>query len=306
MEFNAAFYEGLLDSLHDGVYFVDLKRRITFWNRAAERISGYSKQEMLGQYCYDNILNHVDEKGHHLCLSGCPLQRTMEDSVVRETTVYLHHKQGHRVKINVHASPIRADGKVIGCCEVFTEVYEMKTEMGKGDMSHASIEALTMMALHDELTELPNRRYIDSFLESRFNEFVKLNLSFGVVFMDIDNFRDFNNRYGHEMGDRVLKTVANTLRNAVQKSDLIGRWGGEEFIAILTAVSETDLYLAAEKIRILVERSVIKTEVGNLNVTLSSGVTLIREEDSLSSLMSRVDELMYRSKRNGKNSVSLG
>ena len=306
MEYNTEFYEGLLDSLHDGVYFVDLKRRITFWNKAAERISGYSKQEMLGRYCYDNILNHVDEQGNHLCLSGCPLQHTMEDSIVRETTVYLHHKQGHRVKINVHASPIMLEGEVTGCCEVFREVYDVKPEMGEGDMSHASIEALTMMALHDDLTELPNRRYIDSFLDSRFNEFMKLELSFGVIFMDIDNFRDFNNRYGHEMGDRVLKTVANTLRNTVRKSDLIGRWGGEEFIAILTAVNEADLQMVAEKIRILVEQSVMNTEVGSLHVTISVGATLIRAGDSIVGLMSRADELMYCSKRNGKNRVSLG
>ena len=91
----------LLDSLFDGVYFVDLDRRITYWNAGAERISGYLRSEVVGSCCADNLLRHIDTEGHKLCQDGCPLAATMRDGKTRESSVYLHHKFGHRVPVLV-------------------------------------------------------------------------------------------------------------------------------------------------------------------------------------------------------------
>lgn len=77
--FGSKFIEKLLENLYDGVYFVDSQRRILYWNKGAERISGYCASELLGRFCYDNILDHVDESGRQFCMSGCPLTAAVRE-----------------------------------------------------------------------------------------------------------------------------------------------------------------------------------------------------------------------------------
>ena len=97
----------LLDEVAEGVYFTDAQRRITFWNKAAERISGYSRKEVLGRKCSENLLIHVDGRGRSLCQGLCPLARTLKDCKARQTGIFLHHKQGHRVPVKVRVYPLR-------------------------------------------------------------------------------------------------------------------------------------------------------------------------------------------------------
>ena len=103
---NSGFYRELLDNLYEGVYYVDRQRRITFWNKAAETITGYSRREVLGHKCFQNLLKHVDDQGVSLCLSACPLAQTIQDGQPRSTSVYLHHKDGHRLPVAVRVAPL--------------------------------------------------------------------------------------------------------------------------------------------------------------------------------------------------------
>ena len=116
-EFN--LYKEILDNLYEGVYFVDVNRRITYWNKGAERITGFQSHEIIGRHCYDNILNHIDDNNKQLCMEGCPLQQTITDGQQRETGVYLHHKDGHRVSVAVRTIPLYNHKKIIGAVEVF-------------------------------------------------------------------------------------------------------------------------------------------------------------------------------------------
>src|SRR5581483_7100618 len=121
------FFKRLLEQLYEGVYFVDTQRRITYWNRAAHRISGYSPEEVIGHYCQDNLLNHVDDAGNQLCFGKCPLVTTIEGGIPHECELYLHHKQGHRVPVRVRVTPIRdSDGRIIGAIEMFVETGSSK------------------------------------------------------------------------------------------------------------------------------------------------------------------------------------
>ena len=115
-------YKRILDSLYDGVYFVDPDRRITYWNSGAERITGYRPDEAVGQRCQDNFLVHLDDMGNSLCLHGCPLSSTMANGQPLEVEVYLQHKDGYRVPISLRAAPIRdGTGRVVGAVEVFSD-----------------------------------------------------------------------------------------------------------------------------------------------------------------------------------------
>lgn len=306
----ADLYKEMLDNMDIGVYFVNKARQITFWNKGAEEISGFTKEEVVGKFCHDDILSHVDEKGNKVCIMGCPLKKTAEDGKFREVVVYLHHKEGHRVRIKVKSIPLYKDNKLVAVGEVFEKLIGNDINQGMHEICtefSCSIEELKMLALYDKLTKLPNRHYLDAVLESRFMEFQNLHLTFGILFIDIDDFRKFNNTYGHDIGDKVLKIAANTFTSAIRKTDFIGRWGGEEFIGIFPMVSNIELETIAEKIRILTENSAIREENGNrYSITVSIGGTIINELDTIDSLIKRADDKMYISKGTGKNMVTIG
>jgi diguanylate cyclase (GGDEF)-like protein/PAS domain S-box-containing protein len=293
-------YIEVIENFYEGVYFVDNHRKITFWNKGAERITGFFAEDVLNKYCLNNILNHVDDKGNKLCLQGCPLHKTIEDGFIREAKVYLHHKEGHRVSVNVRTIPLKVDGKIIGAAEIFTDNSEHKKLID-------DLEKLKFIAMYDQLTSLANRRYLDAYLESKMIEYQKLDLSFGVVFLDIDHFKNFNDKYGHDVGDEVLKMVSNTLRWVTSNGGMAGRWGGEEFIVIFPLMGEEkDLYELAERTRMLIENSSLRKEKENLQVTCSMGITEVRKSDTIETLIKRADELMYISKATGRNKVTVG
>ena len=109
IEINGEFFKSVLEHIYDGVYVVDAERKLLYWNKAAELISGYSYTDVVGHYCWDNILQHVNDEGCNLCKTGCPLEQTIKDGRSRKDLVYLHHKNGHRVPVFVRVNPIKDD-----------------------------------------------------------------------------------------------------------------------------------------------------------------------------------------------------
>jgi diguanylate cyclase (GGDEF)-like protein/PAS domain S-box-containing protein len=298
MKVDDGFYKMLLDNLYDGVYFVDRDRRITYWNRGAERITGYKSSEVIGKRCSDNILMHVDKGGSVLCTAGCPLTETIADGTERSTEVYLHHKDGHRVPITVRVAPIRDDhGTITGGIEIFTDNTPAATALER-------VTEFERLAYIDPLTGLANRRYTEITLNARFEELQRYNWPFGVIFIDIDHFKDVNDRHGHNIGDEVLRMVAKTLQNSVRFFDVVGRWGGEEFLAVIANVNRDELLATVSRFRLLVEQSSIPAVPG-LRVTISLGATLARPGDETTSIIKRVDKLMYESKAAGRNAATV-
>ncbi len=116
-----SLFKMILDNLLDGVYFTDLERRITYWNQAAEDITGYSAKEVLGKHCADNILMHVDDSGCVLCMGECPLSRAIAENRPLRSDIYVHHKSGHRIPVETRVCPITQDGKVVGAVEIFSD-----------------------------------------------------------------------------------------------------------------------------------------------------------------------------------------
>ena len=286
-------YLKIINGLSDGVYYVDFNRIITFWNRTAEAITGYTSAEMVGHNCGDNILNHIDSEGRPLCVVGCPLFAVMSDGVPRQEEVFLRHKDGRRIPVFVNIFPIFENDKIVGAAEVFTPNSPITYD---DDL----VERLSSLALRDMLTGLPNRRYLQNFMEYKINETIRYKTSVAVLFLDIDNFRDFNNAYGHDVGDNVLRAISDTIRANTRKTDMFGRWGGEEFVGVYSISSSDDLPLLAEKIRLLICGAKIQHEIP-LSVTSSIGITEIRFDDTVRSIIERSDKLMYQSKNRGKN-----
>jgi diguanylate cyclase (GGDEF)-like protein/PAS domain S-box-containing protein len=286
-----------LDSLFEGAYLVDKNRKILYWNKAAERITGYKKADIINKHCYDNILNHVDEHGNHLCHHGCPLQKSIQTNEKLQASVFLHHRKGHRVPVQVRTYPIRDDNSDASTCiEVFSDLPS------KANIYHENRQLKVSLYL-DELTQVHNRKFIMYQLEQLISQTTLFNLSFGVLFIDIDHFKSINDTYGHQAGDEVLKMVAKTLEANIRNGDFIGRFGGEEFIILLKNISKNDLPVIAEKFRMLIQNSVSFYNEQAIKVTISIGGSHYQKNDTIESLIERADNMMYQAKNSGRNKV---
>lgn len=296
---DASLYKAILDNLGEGVYFVDQERRITYWNRGAERITGFTGQQVVGKRCADRILMHVDEQGADLCKNDCPVSSTLVDGQTREAMVYLHHAGGHRLPVLVKVAPIQgAGGHIIGAVETFSDNSSMVAALQR-------LEQLRRKVMQDPLTGLGNRAYVEMAVGAAQDTFQRHRMPSGVLFIDIDSFKMVNDTYGHNTGDQALKMVANTIQHNLRSTDAVGRWGGDEFVATLDQIDAGELVSITHKLRAMVERSSLPDERGDVQVTVSIGGTLTHDGDTVQSLVGRADGLLYESKSAGRNRVSI-
>ena len=290
------FYQDLLDQMSDGVYFVTLDRRITYWNGGAERIAGYSAQEVLGHSCGEGILSHVNGAGRQLCLEGCPLLAVMKDGKPREAHVYLHHKDGQRVPVLVRGQALRdSDGEIVGSVEVFSSRAVNPFAGMRQDRKDDSL---------DSVTGLGSRRFGELHLQTLMQEVSEQATTLGVLYVDADHFKDVNDTFGHKTGDEVLRMVGQSLVNGLRRGDIPVRWGGEEFLALLPGTNQAGLRAAAERVRMLVENSWIQKGEIQVRVTISVGATMAAPTETGDDLVDRADKLMYASKQGGRNRVT--
>jgi diguanylate cyclase (GGDEF)-like protein/PAS domain S-box-containing protein len=295
----AETYRVILDSVGEGVFVLDRSEYIVYWNAACEMLTGFGESEAKGSRCSDELLKHVDAAGRQLCLGGCPMRATLSDGEPREAEVYLHHRQGHRVPVHVHIRPLRAaSGRVVAVVQSFRNIADKVAALEQ-------VKELEDLAYLDPLTGIANRRFLERSINARLDESRRHGWNLGLMMIDVDHFKAINDTYGHDAGDQVLRMVAETLRGATRSYDLLGRWGGEEFVVVLTNTSARDLADIAERYRALVERSDLLTDGHRLQATISIGATLVDvERDSLSTLLARADRLLYTSKDDGRNRVT--
>jgi len=292
-------HKTIVENLADGVYLVDRDRKITYWNRGAERISGYRSQDVVGHRCYDNILGHVDAQGNSVCHSACPLAQTMDDGAPREVSTWLKHADGHREPVRVRTAPVRdASGQIIGGVEVFSD--DSAVLRAEEDAARARRDALT-----DELTGLPNRRLFDAALAGRLENLVRYGWGFGLLIVDIDHFKAVNDALGHVFGDAVLSGVAATLRGAVRAGDVLARWGGDEFVVLVEAPNGADLIDAAERLCALVGQSEVRLAGTSQSILVSVGGTLAQPDDSAETIFARADGALYQAKQAGRNRIEI-
>lgn len=278
------FYQGLLDQISDGVYFVNTDRQITYWNGGAERITGYSADEVLGHSCSGGILRHVNDAGRQLCLNGCPLAAVMKDGKPLEAHVHLHHKDGHRAPVTVRGQALRSpDGTTVGSVEVFSSRLSNPYSGQRRTRVDDSL---------DPVTGLPLRRFGELHLQTLMRAVAEQTTTLGVLYIDADHFKNVNDTFGHRTGDEVLRMVGQSLANGLRRGDIPVRWGGEEFLALLPGADQAGLHATAERVRMLAENSWIQKGEAQARVTVSVGATMAVPDETAEDLVDRADGFM--------------
>jgi diguanylate cyclase (GGDEF)-like protein/PAS domain S-box-containing protein len=292
-------YQNLLDNLRDGIYFVDERRRITYWNRAAEKMTGYPAETVSGTRCSEQVLAHIDETGQGLCHNDCPLEKTIADGLARSRELYLRHRDGHRIAVRVQTAALRdPQGRIVGAAEVFNDISSQSSLRER-------IHELEKLSLLDELTGLPNRDHLAVELDARLHEIRRYDIRFGVLCLELDGFTNLDPQYGSGTGESVLVMTAKTLTASTRPFDLFGRWGGQTFVGIIRNVELDTLARIGERIRMLIEKSSFLRETMRIGVTASVGATLAHQTDSPTAVLKRAGALMTRSRRRGRNCLTI-
>jgi len=277
-------FRGIVENLHDGFYYADHERRISFWNKAAERITGYSARDILGKSCRDNILIHVDAEGTSLCLNSCPLAATVLDGASREAAVFLHHKLGHRVPVQIRVSPVRDfEGKIIGATELFTD-------LSPDEFLWEKVQEYQRLALIDPLTELPNRKYLDQHIHAQLAQLERYRLPFGLLSFTLLEQPCFIERHGLSVMEKALQVIGLTLRHNLRPYDIVGRNDSDEFLGIFPNVDADYLNLIGKRLCVLIQNSIIEDAQGNrCYLDLQVCAATAQEGDSVVKLLERLD-----------------
>jgi len=298
MKLDNKFYKTILDNMYDGVYVLDKDKKIIFWNKAAEKITGYPEGEVLGALCSQSIFSNITSRNNQACFGLFPVIRALSDGKIHEEELYLNHKDGRRIPVYSRAVPVKnKKGQISGAMEVFIDKSVQMSTLFK----IAELEALTLI---DPLTRAGNRKYTENIIGTRLNELERYKWPFGVLFIDFDDFKKINDMYTHDTGDKMLQVAAKIMLSNCRLSDFVGRYGGDEFIVVVVNVDKVKLKLIANRFRILIERLRFKAGEQDIPVTASIGATLAKIGDTKEELIRRADTLMYKSKLAGKNTVT--
>lgn len=285
MDVSPEVYESLLDSVGDGIYFLDMQRRIVYWNRAAERIAGYGAEEVVGSSCKDNILVHVDEQGRSLCREEmCPAHKSLAAGlVVSAGTVYLHHKNGERVAVVVRTSPLRDNqGRIVGAVEVFRRRRAPEEE-------EAERRRLADYALLDEKTGLGNEKLFQVRLELHLAERLRHRWPLGVLAVKIDDFEAAAKAMDEDLATRIEKMVGRTLQGALDAFDTVARRAPGLFLCVVPGKGGVELGQVAEKARVLVSHTFVMRGQERIGATVSIGGALAADDDTPETLRRRAE-----------------
>jgi diguanylate cyclase len=173
------------------------------------------------------------------------------------------------------------------------------------DLERESLEKIKVKVYHDSLTGLYLREYLQIKLKENLYYMERYGRIFSLFMIDVDDFKDINDKFGHQVGDNVLWQIGNLIKKNIRSSDIPVRYGGDEFVVLMPETDINSAKKVAEKFTNKMSKVIFKKKDEEFKVTFSIGLTCVRKDDTLDSIMERVDAALYSSKRSGKNSITV-
>jgi|AntDeeMetagen285_2_1112576.scaffolds.fasta_scaffold01251_1 diguanylate cyclase (GGDEF)-like protein/PAS domain S-box-containing protein len=316
---NLRLYRSAVEATGEGVLITeaDNDQPIIYCNESFLTLTGYSQNEVMGQNC--RFLNRLDPEQEQIkeireaIAHREPLRITLRNfrrdgtvfwnnliiNPIRDHTGRTTHFVGIVSDISSEVLHQQQMGDLLVRIQYANENLEAKVRERTGELEEAN-QKLRHQALTDELTGVQNRRNLISRGHLEALRSSRSGRAFAVMLLDIDYFKLLNDQYGHDAGDQVLKTFADTVENSIRKIDSFGRWGGEEFLVIVGDADQTDLQVMGEKILERVAECSVVYQGQTLRVTASMGIARWAD-GSFDQLVSKADTALYRAKETGRN-----
>ncbi|MET0088755.1 MAG: diguanylate cyclase [Candidatus Thiodiazotropha sp.] len=287
------YIQKVVDTIPDPTLVIDINTyRLQLLNHSALKLYSGGQQIKPGATCFQ--LSHKRNNPCKGNLDPCPI-REINRTQAPVSVIHKHFDANGRVMhVDVRATPIfdESGEKIVQIIEShrdITETVEMERQ-------------LQHIAETDRLTQIYNRMKFDEELKNMIAWASLTHNRFGLIMLDIDHFKHINDTYGHDMGDQVLKNTVELLLNRIRKSDILARWGGEEFMIIAPLIGREELGNLVEALRSAIEQYPHK---GVGKVTASFGASVVTPSDNIDSLIKRVDSALYESKQTGRNRCTI-
>ncbi len=290
------FHEKLLDSMHDGVIFIDTSLRVLLWNRAAERLTGLPVRGVLQKRWAPSLIGMRDENNARMTFDDCPVAHALSTGVQTLRRLTVHGRGGERLSVDAHMIPVVGrDGVMYGATLLLHDASSQIT-------LEERVQTLHEKATRDPLTKVGNRAEFDRVLSQFVESHLERKLPCALIICDIDHFKTINDTYGHQAGDEALVNFAALLQRSCLTGDLVARYGGEEFVMLSADCDNSTATDYAEKVR----RELSEMPQPSLDgraITASFGVTEIQSGDTPETMLRRADRALLRAKENGRNRV---
>ena len=319
---NNSEYYNLFNSIPLGICIIDKNFIVKFWNKTIEDWTSIRTEIITGRELssffprfnephYNLRLNNLFTGGPPVIFSSQFHRNLFKSTNCKELNRVLHITASSFNKTGNNEFSLIFTIKDITDIENLVQKYkEIKNKAIEEVERRKKVEIkllnankkLETLANIDQLTKLPNRRYFREKINAEINR-VKRNANlFSIIFIDIDNFKKFNTDNGHECGDFVLKAVASFLTASIRKTDVVARWGGEEFIIILPETSIKNAYTLTEKLRNKIANKEFSYNDKKLKITMTFGISSFNPEtDTVETVINRADNALGRGKKEGKN-----
>jgi diguanylate cyclase (GGDEF)-like protein/PAS domain S-box-containing protein len=279
-------FEQLLNTTIEGLFVFDINKRCILANEMASRITGYSAEELIGMHAVYDII-HPD--AYDL------VTKKMEVDTVEPYEMALKHKNGSKI-------PVLARGKNI---DLFGEKVRVSAVLDISDIKKAQ-KRIEYLAYYDTLTGLPNRSLLNNYIDDILNKSKNNSSNNALIFIDMDNFKKINDTAGHKNGDLLLKEIAIRIKNSINKDDIALRFGGDEFIILLTNLD--DIYSEIEervnKLHNNLKKSFLLPKQIEIYPEFSMGIVFFEgDKQNCEELLKKADLALYDAKRSGKNCI---
>ncbi len=281
-------YRTILENIEDGYYELDTTGRFVFFNDSCGKIFGYAKDELMGMNCRDCTDKESWESVQSVfqnVYSALKPDRLQDWVIVR--------KDGFKRHIEASLAPIHGEnGNAVGIRGIMRDVTERKK----------AEDTITFLAYHDALTGLPNRVLFNDRLSLALVHARRNDQKFAIMMLDLDKFKEVNDKMGHEVGDQLLQSVANRLRSRLREGDTVARMGGDEFMLLFPDIKQgDDCFVIAQKIVESFRRPFYLSS-DELYVTTSVGVAIYPDDGAdFDALKKYADAAMYNAKMSGRD-----
>ncbi len=270
----------VLENLRIALLIMDQNRKILFVNKMVKKMTLYSQEELIGK--------GIQETLFALFHPECSMEKLFSSDQC-EFNALLRRKDGSEFFAHCIGQVLKVEEDFF---IIFTFIDITKRKLLE--------QKLFIAANTDALTGLYNRRFIYEAFKQTKAISDRYQVPFSVIFLDLDYFKLINDLYGHDTGDRILIEVAKVLKKNLRKSDLAGRWGGEEFLILLPHTNLSSALRVAEKIREEIKNLKVPPVEG---ITASFGVAEYKEGESVEEIIKRADLALYKAKDEGRNCI---
>jgi diguanylate cyclase (GGDEF)-like protein/PAS domain S-box-containing protein len=288
---NKSIHQTLLENIPKGIMLTNKSGIIEYVNKYFEKITLYSSKEVIGKNA--NVL----KSGHHTKKFYEKLWNKIQNEGFYNGEVLNRKKNGEVYPQRVSITALYTQGQINSYIAIFSDISEEKEVLEKLKKQKRVYE---QKAHTDYLTKIYNRGKFDNILEYEYKKYQRYNEPFCLIFLDIDYFKKINDEFGHDVGDNVLVQLSHLISQNIRQSDTFARWGGEEFVILLSQTQLNVAYDFANKLREIIKHYVF-THVKQL--TVSMGVVEFNENQTLEAFIKKADTALYLAKENGRNRV---